>query len=364
MDKSVMKQHIKKIGIGAAALLMVFSVSFAGSYFGEMSAHEDNDKGELTQTTQLESVTSDVSVVAASAASSIVAITTETMTTGNYMQQYVSEGAGSGVIISEEGYIITNQHVIEDASTIMVKLNNDEEYEAQLIGYDASVDIAVIKIDAKDLTTAAIGNSETIAVGESVVAIGNPLGELGGTVTEGIISATSRQLTIDNQEMTLLQTSAAINPGNSGGGLFNMAGELIGIVNAKSSGSDIEGLGFAIPINTAKDVAQQIIETEGNVSTNATYVLGITMLEIDSEELLKQYNLEKQGVYVYEVLDNSEAYSLGIQSGDLLISINDVEVKTAESAQTVIKEIKNEDVLNIVVERNGKEILLSMTVNF
>lgn len=354
----------KKIGIVIVGLLLIFSTSFAGSYFGQMLAYENVDTSSIIQTSAVEVVTTDISVVASAASSSVVAITTETVTTGNFMQQYVSEGAGSGVIITEDGYIITNQHVIDGASTISVTLNNDEVYEAELIGYDASVDIAVIKIDASNLTIAAIGDSDSLTVGETVIAIGNPLGELGGTVTEGIISATSRELTIDGQDMTLLQTSAAINPGNSGGGLFNMAGELIGIVNAKSSGDDVEGLGFAIPVNTAINVAEQIIDKQGNVSTNATYVLGISMLEINTDELVSQYRVDEAGVYVYEVTTDSDASELGLQSVDLLVSINGVEIDEAETAQTVIQAVESGDELVIVVIRNSKTLTLSMNVEF
>lgn len=199
-----------------------------------------------------------VSEIAEQTVDSVVEISTETVTTGNRIRQYVSEGAGSGVIISSDGYIATNKHVIEGASKIIVRLRSGEEYSAELIGSDSKTDIAVLKISAEGLEAAVYGDSGSLITGELAVAIGNPLGELGGTVTEGIISALNRTITIDDEEMSLLQTSAAINPGNSGGGLFNNQAQLIGIVNAKSSGSDVEGLGFAIPINSVKDVMEQI----------------------------------------------------------------------------------------------------------
>ncbi len=354
-------QLCKKVGISAISLGLIFGVAFGGGYLGQQTAQQ-NTNIPVTQTSAIKVETTDVSVVAQTASSSVVAITTESVSTGSFMNQYVSEGAGSGVIISEDGYIITNHHVISDASSIQVTLSDDKVYEAQLVGYDESVDIAVLKIEANNLTVAAIGDSDDIQVGESVVAIGNPLGELGGTVSEGIISASSRTLTIENQEMTLLQTTAAINPGNSGGGLFNLSGELIGVVNAKSSGEDIEGIGFAIPSNTAIDVANQIIEKQGNVSTNTNYTLGVQLLEIIDEEDLKKYNVEKQGVYIYDVMAQSDAQQLGLQSGDLIKNINGEDITSVEQMQEIIKDLEEDDKLTIVIERNGREYTLSMRI--
>ena len=164
------------------------------------------------------------------------------------MQQYVTEGAGSGAVMTADGYIMTNNHVIDGASKITVTTSDDKEYEAKLVGTDSITDIAVLKISAKNLTPATYGNSDQLAVGDMAVAIGNPLGELGGTVSAGIISALDRELAIDGKTMTLLQTDASINPGNSGGRTCSTAtGSIIGIVVAKSSGSNVEGLGFCDP---------------------------------------------------------------------------------------------------------------------
>ena len=201
---------------------------------------------------------------------SVVEIKTESVSADAWMQQYVTEGAGSGVVMTADGYIMTNNHVIDGASKITVTTSDDKEYEAKLVGTDSITDIAVLKISAKNLTPATYGNSDQLAVGDMAVAIGNPLGELGGTVSAGIISALDRELAIDGKTMTLLQTDASINPGNSGGGLFNGDGQLIGIVVAKSSGSNVEGLGFAIPINKAADVAQQLMD-KGYVSDQPSH---------------------------------------------------------------------------------------------
>ena len=191
-------------------------------------------------------------------ADTVVEITTTNVVTDRFYGQYVTSGAGSGVIISENGYIITNHHVIEGARSITVRLTDGSEFAATLVGSNADRDVALLKISATGLRAAVLGSSEALVVGQEVVAIGNPLGSLGGTVTDGIISALDRTVVIDGHRMTLMQTNAAINPGNSGGGLFNRAGELIGIVNAKQADTGIEGLGFAIPIDVAWETVEAI----------------------------------------------------------------------------------------------------------
>ncbi|MBR5253370.1 MAG: trypsin-like peptidase domain-containing protein, partial [Clostridia bacterium] len=206
----------------------------------------------------------DYAQVAAIVKDSVVEITTE-YNVQSVWYNYVTQGAGSGVIISENGYIITNAHVItgdsgEVADNIIVRLTNTHVYNASVVGYDTDSDIAVIKIEETGLTAAVIGSSDNLAVGEELVVVGNPLGELGGTVTNGIVSATEREIDVNGVTMSLIQTNAAVSPGNSGGGMFNMKGQLVGIINAKSSGSGVEGLGFAIPVNTALTVTEQLME--------------------------------------------------------------------------------------------------------
>lgn len=201
-----------------------------------------------------------VEAVVETAASSVVEITTVITSRDMFGRQVQSEGAGSGVILTSDGYIVTNYHVIEGATSVTVRLTDGTTYDATVVGSDEDEDIAVLKIDATGLTAVTFADSDAIQVGEQAVAIGNPLGTLGGTVTEGIISAKDREITINDVTMTLLQTSAAVNSGNSGGGLFDSTGHLIGIVNAKSSGTTVEGLGFAIPSNTVKEVIESIIQ--------------------------------------------------------------------------------------------------------
>ncbi|WP_442879300.1 S1C family serine protease, partial [Anaerorhabdus sp.] len=269
-------------GIMLAAALVGGTFGFGGGYlalqmYPQSVIVQNTNTNSSLNNTALSSDNLSLQDIIQKAQPSVVEIRTETVSNNFLLQEYVSEGAGSGVIITSDGYIVTNNHVIDNASTINVTLSDGTSYPATLIGKDAATDLAVIKIEATNLTMAVLGNSDGISVGDTVVAIGNPLGRLGGSATDGIISALDREITIDNETMTLLQTNAAVNPGNSGGGLFNSRGELIGIVNAKSSGSDIEGLGFAIPVNDVKTVAEQLIN-DGYVSNRAS--MGVYLSEV------------------------------------------------------------------------------------
>ncbi|MBQ6893625.1 MAG: trypsin-like peptidase domain-containing protein [Clostridia bacterium] len=292
--------------------------------------------------------------VATAVKDSVVEITTEMAAGNSYFQQFVESGAGSGVIISDDGYIITNNHVIEGASKITVRLTDGTEHEAKLIGTDAQADIAVLKITTdKNLSFAVIGNSENLTVGEEVLAIGNPLGELGGSVTNGIISALDREITIDGQTMRLLQTNAAINPGNSGGGLFNMKGELIAIVNAKSSGLGIEGLGFAIPINYAYEIASELL-ANGYVSGRPA--MGISYIEISTYWDLMSYGVQAYGIYVYDGGDTP------LENGDRIVSVGDYEIQYSASLKNAIQNYKVGDTVDVTVARGGRFVKLSVTL--
>ncbi len=298
-----------------------------------------------------------VAEVAALVENSVVEITTEQIVSGSFMQQYVSEGAGSGVIITSDGYLVTNNHVIEGATNINVRLKNGTSYAAKLIGADAKTDLAVIKIEAKGLTPAAFGKSAQLNVGETVVAVGNPLGELGGTVTQGIISALDREINIDNTTMSLLQTDTAINPGNSGGGLFNTSGQLVGVVNAKSAGEEIEGLGFAIPIDTADKVIRDLINV-GYVRGRVN--VGIAYLAITDQMTALMYHVSDLGLYVYSVEQGSDAEKAGLKSGDLLVSIDGKAVATVADAGAAFDAKKVGDTVNVVIKRGGKEITVPL----
>ncbi|MBQ7970753.1 MAG: trypsin-like peptidase domain-containing protein [Clostridia bacterium] len=291
---------------------------------------------------------------------SVVEITTEQIVTGSFMQQYVSEGAGSGVIITADGYLVTNHHVIEGATNINVRLADGKEYKAKLIGSDAKTDLAVIKIDAKELKPAAFGASSELLVGEEVVAVGNPLGKLGGTVTKGIISALDREITIDNTTMRLLQTDTAINPGNSGGGMFNTSGQLVGVINAKSAGEEIEGLGFAIPIDTAKAVIEDLI---GHGYVTGRVDPGFVFVEINDTMTAMMYRVNELGLYISSVADGSDAQKAGFKSGDYVLKIEGEEVSTEAEANAAIDGKKVGETLTVIVKRNGKEKTITLTLS-
>ncbi len=289
--------------------------------------------------------------LAALVSPTVVQITTE-YTVENFWMQQTSTGAGSGVIISADGTIVTNHHVVEDATRVKVILSNGDEYDASLVASDAQTDIAVLKIDAADLPHATIGDSDKLVVGQEVIAVGNPLGELGGTVTNGIISALERQITVDDYTMTLLQTNTAINPGNSGGGLFDAAGKLIGVVNAKYSDTGVEGLGFAIPINTAMKSAQDLIDV-GYVTGRVS--VGLRLLDILNQQTAFQYRVSKLGVYVYSVSEGTSAERAGFRTGDLIVSVAGTDVYSADEVKAVFNSHEIGDVITVVVERNEEE---------
>ena len=284
--------------------------------------------------------------VVALVADSVVEITTsETYRNGLVYQS----GAGSGVIVNQSGIIITNNHVIEDASNIAVRLTNGSIYEATLVATDPETDIAVIKIEPKETLTVAVrGNSDNLVVGEEVLAIGNPLGLLGGTVTNGIISALEREMSVGGETMTLLQHNAAISPGNSGGALFNMRGELIGIVNAKYSSSDAEGLGFAIPMNAVMPIYEDLCNY-GYVKGRADH--GLTIVS-------ESYYFFQGYLYIYD-----SRYSDELVKGDRLISIDGKTPSTTDDAYAILEQFEIGDQVVIVVLRNNKQISVTLEIH-
>lgn len=302
-----------------------------------------------------------IAEIAAKASPSVVEVLT-TVTESNYGMfggTYTYSGAGSGVIIRSDGYIITNNHVVEDADSVLVTTYDGKEYEAEIVGTDAKSDIAVLKVEADDLMAAVIGDSSKIQVGETAVVIGNPLGTLGGTVTDGIISATSREIILNNQAMNLIQTNAAINNGNSGGGLFDGNGNLIGIVNMKdsgmtSNGATIEGLGFAIPVNTAMEVAEQLIEN-GIVTDRAT--LGVYL-----SELARDSGKYTAGLYITDIVSGSGAEQAGLKPYDKIIGADDTEISTYADLSTFLSRKKVGDTISLRIIRDEEEMTVNVTL--
>ncbi|MGI5894210.1 MAG: S1C family serine protease [Candidatus Merdivicinus sp.] len=374
-EKKTSPYLTKKMGALVAALCILASGS-AGYAAGVFHAGiQTNSSASQTAPLPSDSNSSNISTMAATTGSSsgalsvteiaeqvantVVEITTEVTEYDNFMRQYVSEGAGSGVILSQDGYIVTNNHVIEGASKITVTLRDGTTYPATLVGTDSQGDIAVVKIEATGLQAAKLGDSDDLKVGDTAVAVGNPLGQLGGTVTDGIISALDREIDLDGKTMTLLQTNAAINPGNSGGGLFNDRGELIGVVVAKSSGSGIEGLGFAVPINTAKEIIDDIMQygyVKGRVD------LGMTTVDITSAPMAMMYGLSGTGVYINSVTEGSNAEAVGFRSGDRILSFNGTEINSGDDLTSALSSCKVGDTVEIIISRNGQKYSGQLTL--
>lgn len=359
-----MKRSVKITAI-TAALIMVLSLGLigcgtaggsggtrtdaTGTNMSDSSGFVYDPSEDVIGTSDEEYVLTDseqqLTALVENVADTVVEITTSQVTTGSWMQQYVTEGAGSGVVITSTGIIITNNHVIEGADTIQVTMRDGSEYAATLIATDEMYDIAVIKIEATGLKAATFGDSDDLKVGQTAVAIGNPLGSLGGTVTEGIISATGRQIYVEGIPMTLLQTTAAINPGNSGGGLFNLAGELIGVVNAKMSEEGIEGLGFAIPSNTALAAATDLL-TQGYVTGRPD--VGFTVMEITDMMTLMQYGVLYPGVYVMQLGANAPE---SVKTLDCIVSVNGQSVADADDFKSALYSSSVGDTLTVTFLR-------------
>lgn len=330
-----MKRNSKTTLLIVISLLLVFVGIFAMaacsaaetqktvvSYIKVSESENKSDSSSLTE--------GSIPAVVAKVADSVVEITTETAQNNPFMQDYVTEGAGSGVIISltedqSTAYVVTNHHVIEGADTITVTLRNGTVFAGTLVGTDAKSDLAIVQItpDGVQLTQATFGQSSSLLVGQTAIAIGNPLRSLGGTVTSGIISALDRQITVDGNKMRLLQTTAAINPGNSGGGLFNLNGELIGIVNAKSSGTGIEGLGFAIPSDYALEIVPDLIE-KGYIAGRPG--LGLTLG-------FRSVSIGFQTITLPKVvaISNQSAIDAGLQENDIIFKIDGTTYTSADS---------------------------------
>ena len=362
------RKPISRGGIAIAlAITMVFScgLGFGGGYFankvntstsGSLNITKTSNSGTTT-TASSTSKANSTSEIVKKTADSVVEISTESVVTGSFAQQYVQQGAGSGVIISQDGYILTNNHVINGANSVKVRLRDSTEYDATIIGSDSDNDIALLKVNATGLSPATFGDSNSLAVGDYVVAIGNPLGELGGTVTDGIISALARKVTIEDTQMTLLQTNAQVNPGNSGGGLFNANGELVGIVNAKQSATEVEGIAFAIPINNVLDILSDLKEY-GYVTGKVD--LGIDFTDITSDETAFYYGVNQTGCYVLSVDSGSNAEKAGVTRGDLVTKVNDTDVSSSSDITAALEKAEVGDTVTFTVSRRGT----SKTISF
>lgn len=384
----------KTVGLVAATLAIALCVGVGGGFIGSrLAASGDDTASKTTQTSSVSGTAknntnktesssdnggslnitkasdddikpTNIQEATAKVKDSVVEITTESTEYNSFYGQYVTQGAGSGVIISEDGYLLTNNHVIDGASTITVRLTNSKTYEAKVIGKDATLDIALLKIEETGLTTATFGDSSKLNVGQDAIVIGNPLGRLGGTVTNGIISALDREIAIDGKTMNLLQTNAAINPGNSGGGLFDGNGNLVGIVVAKSStsssGTSVEGLGYAIPINDVVDILEDL-KTSGHVTGRGN--LGINIVTVSTENAMFMYRVNKMGVYISAVTEGSAAEKAGLKVGDLILKFNGKDINEGSDLTSAVSRLKAGTEVTLKVERDGKEETINATLD-
>lgn len=305
---------------------------------------------------------SDAEVYAANV-NSVVSIRTSSTAGYNFFGQPVqSASAGSGFVMSKDGYILTNYHVVKDAETVTVTLYNGDSYEARYIGGEEDYDIAVIKVEAEDLQPVTLGDSATLNVGDHVLAIGNPLGELTFSMSGGMVSCVDRAINVDGTPFNMIQTDASINPGNSGGPLFNQFGEVVGIVSAKysqsSSGTTVEGLGFAIPMNDVFSMVKDIM-TNGYVSNKA--FLGITPQTM-TESMAAQFRYDVDaGVFVCSVEQGSAADEAGLRMGDVITKVDDTEIKTVEDLNLAKKRYSAGDSAMLEIYRDGETIQVPIT---
>ena len=299
--------------------------------------------------------------VYASTVNSTVSINCSSQSTNIFGQTTQSASSGSGFIITKDGYVVTNHHVVSNASSIKVTLYNGETYDATLIGSDSDYDVAVLKINAEDLQPVTLGNSADVNVGDSVLAIGNPLGELTFSMSQGIVSSCNRAINVDGTPFNMIQVDCSINPGNSGGPLMNLYGEVVGIVSAKYSTystTTVEGLGFAIPISDVKAIITDIMEN-GAVTDKAYMAITAGTM---TAQMAAQYSIDiTQGVFVYSVVDGGAGDKAGLRLGDVITKMNDTDLTSRQDMSAAMKSYRAGDTVTLTVYRNGQYITTELT---
>lgn len=347
----------KKVHMILAAVMTASVITFGGCSAGTAADNNSSAASVAQQTADNEANLSDARntpVVRAAklVGPTVVGITNKAVAHDWFNNPVETEGVGSGVIFRKDGYIVTNNHVISGAKELIVSLPDGRSLKGKLIGADEMTDLAVVKVDAKDLPAASFGDSDKIVVGEPAIAIGNPMGlEFKGSVTSGVISALNRTLDISDKRVKLLQTDAAINPGNSGGALVNADGEVIGINSAKVAANGVEGMGFAIPINTVQNIINEIMD-KGYV---ARPYLGVSVFDPETAGRYGyQLNIDK-GVYIFQLTLNGPCGKAGLQRGDIILKIDGEETNSVSDLRGKIAEKKVGDTVKITFDRNGKE---------
>lgn len=367
------KKHHGGVGRVVALILSCAVISAACGFGGAILAQNGSRTGKTT-VQQSNRTAATVSVkkvdgqtlmspaeVYASTVNSVVSINCSAVSTNIFGQQTESASSGSGFIYTADGYIVTNQHVVANASSINVTLYNGDTYPATLVGSDSDYDVAVLKIDAKDLPAVTLGSSTDVNVGDTVMAIGNPLGELTFSMSQGIVSCVNRAINVEGTPFNMIQVDASINPGNSGGPLMNLYGEVVGIVSAKYSSyanTTVEGLGFAIPINDVQSIIKDIIEN-GSVGNKAYMAITAGTM---TQQMAAQYKINAtEGVFVYSVEDGGAGDKAGLKLGDVITKLNDTQITSMEDLSAAKKGFKAGDTVTLTVLRDGKEITTQLT---
>lgn len=367
------KKHHGGVGRVVALILSCAVISAACGFGGAILAQNSSRTGKTTvQQSNRTAATVSVkkvdgqtlmtpSEVYASTVNSVVSINCSAVSTNIFGQQTESASSGSGFIYTADGYIVTNQHVVANASSINVTLYNGDTYPATLVGSDSDYDVAVLKIDAKDLPAVTLGSSTDVNVGDTVLAIGNPLGELTFSMSQGIVSCVNRAINVEGTPFNMIQVDASINPGNSGGPLMNLYGEVVGIVSAKYSSyanTTVEGLGFAIPINDVQSIIKDIMEN-GSVGNKAYMAITAGTM---TQQMAAQYKINAtEGVFVYSVEDDGAGDKAGLKLGDVITKLNDTQITSMEDLSAAKKGFKAGDTVTLTVLRDGKEITTQLT---
>lgn len=367
------KKHHGGVGRVVALILSCAVISAACGFGGAILAQNSSRTGKTTvQQSNRTAATVSVkkvdgqtlmtpSEVYASTVNSVVSINCSAVSTNIFGQQTESASSGSGFIYTADGYIVTNQHVVANASSINVTLYSGDTYPATLVGSDSDYDVAVLKIDAKDLPAVTLGSSTDVNVGDTVLAIGNPLGELTFSMSQGIVSCVNRAINVEGTPFNMIQVDASINPGNSGGPLMNLYGEVVGIVSAKYSSyadTTVEGLGFAIPINDVQSIIKDIIEN-GSVGNKAYMAITAGTM---TQQMAAQYKINAtEGVFVYSVEDGGAGDKAGLKLGDVITKLNDTQITSMEDLSAAKKGFKAGDTVTLTVLRDGKEITTQLT---
>jgi serine protease Do len=347
----------KKTSLMVAAMLAVSAITFSGCSAGTAADNSASvsESAQGSQKANADVKLSDARNTPAVRAAkmvgpAVVGITNKAVVRDWFNNPVETQGVGSGVIFREDGYIVTNNHVVSGAKEIIVSLSDGRSLKGKLIGADELTDLAVVKVDGKDLPTAKFGDSDQIVVGEPAIAIGNPMGlEFRGSVTSGVVSAVNRTLDISDKLVKLIQTDAAINPGNSGGALVNADGEVIGINSAKLAASGVEGMGFAIPTNTVQNIIDEIM----NKGYVARPYLGVSVFDPQTAGRYGyQLNIDK-GVYVFQLSLNGPCGKAGLQRGDIILKVNDEEVNSVSDLRAKVASYKVGDTVKVTYDRNG-----------